>query len=71
MNKSFLIFFLKLVENLEFIHPAEVEICNKLAEIGNFYRKMVQFVDDYSFGKSYENKTLKCKTQTTQKLVKT
>jgi hypothetical protein len=44
------------VENLEFIHPAEVEICNKLAELGNSYRQIDQFVNDYSLGKSYENK---------------
>ena len=48
------------MENLEFIHPAEIEICNKLAELGNFFRQMNQFLDDYSFGKSFENKTLKC-----------
>lgn len=47
------------MENLEFIHPAEVEICNKLAELGNFYKKMCDFYDNYAFGKSYENKTLK------------
>ena len=54
--------YLKLVENLEFIHPAEVEICNKLAELGSYYKQMEQFVEDYTFGKSYENKNLKCKS---------
>ena len=54
-------FISKLVENLEFIHPAEVDICNKIAELGNCYRKICQFYDDYAFGKSYENKPLKCK----------
>jgi hypothetical protein len=48
------------VENLEFIHPAEVEICNKLAELGNSYRQIDKFVNDYSLGKSYENEKLKC-----------
>ncbi|CAF0716055.1 unnamed protein product, partial [Brachionus calyciflorus] len=51
---------IKLVENLEFIHPAEVEVCNKLAELGNFYRQLCEFYDNYSFGKSFENKKLKC-----------
>lgn len=47
-----------LVENLEFIHPAEIEICNKLAELGNFYSQIKEFVDTYSFGKK-ESKILK------------
>ncbi len=45
---------------MEFIHPAEVDICNKIAELGNCYRKICQFYDDYAFGKSYENKPLRC-----------
>ena len=44
---------IRLVDNLEFIHPAEVEICNKLAELGNHYRQISEFVELYSFGKSY------------------
>jgi hypothetical protein len=51
---------IKLVDNLEFIHPAEVEVCNKLAELGSFYRQISEFVENYSFGKSFENKKLKC-----------
>lgn len=53
-----------LVENLEFIHPAEVEICNKLAELGNNYLKMQLFVEKYSFEKIYDvdaKDDLKCK----------
>ncbi|RNA08423.1 Gamma-tubulin complex component 4 [Brachionus plicatilis] len=50
---------IKLVENLEFIHPAEVEICNKLAELGNFYKQIYDFHENYSFAKSFENKPLK------------
>lgn len=38
---------IKLVENLEFIHPAEIEICNKLAELGNDYRQINEFVERY------------------------
>jgi hypothetical protein len=54
---------IKLVENLEFMHPAEIEICNKLAELGALFRQMKQFLDDYSFAKSFENKKLKCKVK--------
>ena len=36
---------IKLVENLEFVHPAEIEICNKLAELGNDYRQINEFVE--------------------------
>lgn len=36
---------IKLVANLELIHPAEVEICNKLAELGNSYRQIKEFVE--------------------------
>lgn len=49
------------MENLEFIHPAEVEICNKLAELGNFYKQIYDFHENYSFAKSFENKPLKSK----------
>jgi hypothetical protein len=42
------------------MHPAEIEVCNKLAELGNYYSQMNEFVDNYSFGKSFENKKLKC-----------
>ena len=42
------------------MHPAEIEVCNKLAELGNYYSQMNEFVDNYSFGKPFENKKLKC-----------
>lgn len=50
---------IKLVENLEFIHPAEIEICNKLAELGNSYRQINEFYEKYSFGKKYSDTTVK------------
>lgn len=46
----------KLVENLEFIHPAEIEICNKLAELGYSYKRIDTFVQKYSFGKTINEK---------------
>lgn len=52
---------IKLVENLEFIHPAEVEICNKLAEIGNSFRQMNEFYEKYAFGKSFKKPNLRLK----------
>lgn len=47
---------------MEFIHPAEVEICNKLAQLGNFYKQITDFHENYSFGKCLEKKTLKRET---------
>ncbi len=50
---------IKLVENLEFIHPAEAEICNKLAELGTTYRQITHFIEAYSFAKPFPTSRLK------------
>lgn len=47
------------MENLEFIHPAEIEICNKLAHLGSNYVKINEFVENFSFGKYATNTLLK------------
>lgn len=50
---------IKLVDNLDYIHPAEVEICNKLAELGTNYAKLNRFVGLYSFAKDKSDQMLK------------
>ena len=63
---------LKLVDNLEYLHPAEVAICNRLADLGNIYAQMSHFVCEYSTEKpicdvflddAKSEKQLKCKRQ--------
>jgi hypothetical protein len=52
---------IKLVDNLDYIHPAEIEICNKLAELGTHYAKLNRFVNCYSFTKIKADQILKRK----------
>lgn len=40
-----------LVENLEMLHPSEVEICNRLAELGAMYRRLRAFTDRHALGR--------------------
>lgn len=69
-KKWSLCLFPKLVDNLEYLHPAEVAICNRLADLGNIYAQMSHFVCEYSTEKPIcdvflddgkAEKQLKCK----------